>query len=159
MVCGLVEILALDPMQIGDHRGRRPIDPPTTINVDPVLALQKFIQNSDTLGEAFPEMIGIEVPHRNSANLDARISIMSCQTIPVDSPVGEVLVRLDIQDGGNAQLPPQQVDVSWLYRARTNEQLGKDLVEVHHAVPSMVLLDLGLPAILRWLGLLMAIGN
>ena len=32
---------------------------------------------------------------------------------------------------------PQQIDVFGLYRARTNEHLGKDLVEVHHAVPSM----------------------
>ena len=80
-------------------------------------------------------MIGIEVPYWNSACLDAQFAILMGQAVPVDSPVGEVVLRLHVQDGGDFRVPSQTVDVLGLDRTGANEELGKDLVKVHRGQP------------------------
>ena len=66
--------------------------------------VQQFVEEFNAHGQLPAKIIRVEIPHWNPPNVDTYRTIVGFQAMPDDAVVGQVLVGLHVQHGGNAEL-------------------------------------------------------
>ena len=104
---------------------------------------QQPIQSANAIGEFLAKINGIEIPYRNTAELNPAGRVVSLQRFPSHIDRTHVLVHLQIQYGSDVKFPLESVDVIDASRMRTDEEVGKNL-RVSMPVPRKAVCLVGL---------------
>src|SRR5712692_5243321 len=113
---------------------------------------QQSIQGTNALGEFLAQIDGIEVPHRKPRELNPAGLVMCFERFPDEIDRTHIVVRLQIQNGGDASFLPQPVNVIGSLRVRTEEESRKNLGIVHRRYDIAPLESTARPAVRKWLG-------
>ncbi len=92
---------------------------------------EELIQRTNTFGELLPQVNRIEIPHRNTQELNTGGSVVGFKRFPSEIHGAHILVRLQIEDGGDAGFQPESLNVTCALGMRTKEESGKKLGVIH----------------------------
>ncbi len=129
----LIEWHSLNPVKVGHHGAWGTVYASTAMHVDGVTSPQQSVQGLYRCRKFLPEFLGIKILHWNPTKLDATPTVRSFHLIPTDTPVSKIFVRLQVEHRRNADLRRQRADVCRVTGTGADEQVGKDLTNVHQA--------------------------
>ena len=119
------------PVQIGYHRARGAVQPRTAMDVDRVPRSQQFVEDLHAVAQPLAQVVGIEVQHGHTTAVDAGLLVGSPHRRPSDSPIGHVLVGLDVEHRRDPEVRLQLLNIRPTSGTRADEDVREDSVQVH----------------------------
>ncbi len=92
--------------------------------------LGQAIQGADALGKFLAKTSNI-VPHLNPAELHGGGPIVPFKRLPSEIEGREIIIRLQVEHGGDAGFALKSLNIINVLGKRTDEELGNDLDVVH----------------------------
>ncbi len=115
----------------------RPARADVAMDVDRAAVPQQFVQGPHAVRQPLAQVQAVEISHRNPPHIDPQGPAAGLDAIPIQVPVIEVVVGLQVQDGGDAVIGLQMVDIIGAGRARSDEELRQNLVQMHDQSPGV----------------------
>ena len=79
----LIQIPAETPVKISNRHGGRAAGARRTVEVHRMIRREKLIQRTNALGEFLSQVNGIEIPHRNTQELNTGGPVASFERFPI----------------------------------------------------------------------------
>ena len=96
---------------------------------------EELIQGTDAPGKFLSQVNRIKIPHGNSQELNAAGCVVGFKRFPSEIDGAHIVIRLQIEHGGDAGFEPELIDVAGVFRMRSKEELRKQLSVIHCLFP------------------------